>query len=143
MSATPYTTPLALIDQFGEPELIELSDLASPRTYAVDLAVLQRACDRANAEVNGNLRARYTLPLASVPELLPYLAADLARYYLYAVGPPTYVQARFDAARKTLRDIQSGAQPLGIDQAGNDVTSTPSDLPDFTGGEKVFARGTF
>lgn len=141
MSATPYAAPQGLIDQFGEPELIELSDLGTPRTYAVDLAVLQRVCDRANAEVNGFLRARYTLPLASVPELLPYLAADLARYYLYPMEPPTVVQARFDAARKTLREIQSGAQPLGIDQAGNDVTSTPSDLPQFTAGEKVFARG--
>lgn len=141
MPATPYVTPQSLVDEFGERELVELTDRATPRTDAVVEAVAQRACDRAIAEIDAHLRARYTLPLSSVPVLVPYLALDLARYYLYEVEPPTVVQARFDAARKTLRDIQSGAQPLGIDAAGADVTNTPTDLAVFNAGEKVFGRG--
>ena len=141
MPAMPYVTPQSLIDEFGETELVELTDRATPRTNVVDTAVAQRACDRAIAEVDGFLRARYALPLASVPVLVPYLALDLARYYLYEVEPPTVVQTRFEAARKTLRDLQSGAQPLGIDAAGTDVAATPTDLAEFCAGEKVFGRG--
>lgn len=140
MSATPYATPQSLIDAVGEPEIVELTDLATPRTYTVDMAVAQRACDRANAEINAHLRARYKLPLSAVPELLPYLAADLARYYLFQTEPPSVVQSRFDVAQRTLRDIQSGRQPLGIDETGADVADTPQSLPQFSTGQKLFAR---
>lgn len=140
MPATPYVTPQSLVDEFGERELVDLTDRAKPRTNAVDEAVAQRACDRAIAEIDGSLRARYTLPLSSVPERIPYLALDLARYYLYEIEPPTHVQTRFDAARKTLRDLQSGAAVLGIDADGADVTNTPTDLAQFNGGQKVFGR---
>ena len=50
--------------------------------------------------------------LASTPEVLRYIGQDLAHFYLYQSEPPTWVQTRFDAARKTLRDIQTGALPL-------------------------------
>lgn len=141
--STPYVTPQALVSEFGERELIDLTDRATPRAHAVDLAVAQRACDRAIADINGALRARYRLPLSSVPELLPFLALDLARFYLYEGEPPTVVQTRFDEAKKTLRAIQSGAQPLGIDGAGADVADTPLDLPEFHAGDKQFGRGAW
>lgn len=136
----PYVTPQSLIDEFGESELIELTDRATPRQYAVDTEVAQRACDRAIAEINGFVGARYNLPLPAVPELLAGLGRDLARYYLYQVEPPKVVQTRYEAARKTLAFIQSGAQPLGLDAVGAAVNPPPLDLPVFSSGQKVFGR---
>jgi phage gp36-like protein len=143
MSAPLYTTPQALIDAFGEHEMVELSDRATPRANAVDEAVLQDRCERATAEINAALAGRYTLPLQTVPELLRYLALDLARFYLYDREPPMIVKTRFDSARETLRDLGSGRKNLGADAAGASVRELPVDLAQFNAGPKDFARGTW
>ena len=98
MSITAYVEPQALVDEFGERELVELTDIGSPRANEVDFAVAQRTCDRVNT---GRARTRspaLMTPLATVPELLHYLALDLARVYLHEHEPPPLVQTRFDAA---------------------------------------------
>lgn len=143
MSALPYVTPQTLIDAFGEGELVELTDRETPPSEQVNQDVAQRACDRAGVEIDAALAVRYghALPLATVPELLRYLALDMARFYLYEVEPPSLVKTRFDAARQTLRELGAGRQSLGLDLAGAPVTPAPQDLPQFAPGEKVFARG--
>lgn len=141
MTISEYVTPQALVDEFGQREMVALTDVGIDRTDEVDYAVAQRICDRVNAEVGAALAARYTVPLQAVPELLLYLARDLAHYYLYQSEPPTWVQARFDTGRKTLRDVQTGSLPLGIDNTGAAVAPPPLDLPAFSGGSKVFGRG--
>ena len=140
MSITSYVAPQALVDEFGETELIELTDTATPRAGDVDFGVAQRACDRTNTEIAAALSARYTLPLASVPEVLRYVGLDLAHYYLYQTEPPTWVQTRFDAAKKTLRDIQSGSLPLGVDASGASAAQPGHNLPQFSSGSKAFGR---
>ena len=144
MPATaPYVTPDALVAAFGEREIVELTDRDTPRAGEVDTAVAQRACDRAIAEINGHLRARYRLPLSAVPELVFHLARDLARYYLYDLTePPTVVKTRFDLAQKTLLALQRGEQPLGVDALGGDVADAPQDLPEFAVGDKTFGRSS-
>jgi phage gp36-like protein len=134
-----------LIDAFGEREIAELTDRESPRSNEVDSAVAQRACDRASVEIDASLASRYAhvMPLAQVPELLHYLALDLARFYLYEHEPPPLVQTRFDAARASLRELAAGRQSLGPDLAGAVVQPTPSDLPAFSSGPKDFARGAW
>ena len=141
MPITQYVSPQALVDEFGEREMTMLTDVGVERTGEVDFSVAQRACDRVNAELAASLASRYTLPLASTPEVLKYIGQDLAHFYLYQSEPPSWVQTRFDAARKTLRDIQTGALPLGIDTTGGAVVPAPLDLPQFNAGAKVFARG--
>lgn len=140
MSITAYVEPQALVDEFGETELVELTDIATPRAGEVDYAVAQRACDRTNTEIAAAVSARYAVPLASVPEVLRYVALDLAHYYLYQTEPPTWVQTRFDAARKTLRDIQTGALPLGVDATGASAAAPAQNLPQFNTGSKAFGR---
>ena len=141
MPATAYVTAQSLIDEFGEAELVELTDRASPRSLQVDEEVSQRACDRANAVIDGHLRARYTLPLSSMPAQLPFLGRDMARYFLHEREPGEVVKVRYAAAIQTLRDIQSGKQPLGLDATGADIAVAPTDLAVFSSGEKVFSRG--
>lgn len=143
MPTTPFCTPQALVDEFGERELIQLTDIGTDRTGDVDYLVAQRACDRANAEVAAAVSARYSVPLPSTPEVLRYIAQDLAHFYLYQSEPPDWVKTRFDAARKTLRDVQTGLLPLGIDAAGASVSAPSQDLPQMAPGDKVFARGSW
>lgn len=143
MSATRYTTPQALIDAFGEREIVELTDRAEPRADAVDYDVADGACARASVEIDAALAGRYALPLAVVPELLQYLALDLARFYLHDHEPEQLVKTRFDNARATLRELALGRASLGVDLAGVPVAQTPSDLPEFSSGEKAFGRGTW
>lgn len=140
MSIAAYVEPQALVDEFGEAELTELTDVGTPRAGEVDYMVAQRTCDRANVEIAAALSARYPVPLAHVPEVLRYIGLDLAHYYLYQTEPPSWVQARFDAARKTLRDIQTGALPLGVDATGAAAAEPARDLPLFNGGGKAFGR---
>jgi phage gp36-like protein len=140
MAVTVYVEPQALVDEFGERELTELTDVGTPRAGEVDYAVAQRACDRVNIEVAAAVSARYALPLASVPEVLRYVALDMAHYYLYQTEPPSWVQTRFDAARKMLRDIQSGALPLGVDATGTSASAASQNLPVFDSGGKAFGR---
>lgn len=140
MSITAYVEPQGLVDEFGETELIELTDIGTPRANEVDFGVAQRACDRVNTEIAAALSARYSLPLASVPEVLRYVALDLAHYYLYQTEPPTWVQTRFDAAKKTLRDIQTGRLPLGVDASGASAAQPSQNLPQFDTGTKAFGR---
>ena len=142
MPATQYVTPQALVDEFGQREMVQLTDVGDERTGEVDLTVAQRICDRVNAELSAALAARYKLPLARVPEVLRYIGQDLAHFYLYSSEPPTWVQTRFDQARKSMRDIQTGALPLGVDDTGVAVADVPQSLPQFNAGSKVFGRGS-
>ncbi len=143
MSGPPYVTPATLVATFGEPEMVELTDRDTPRANVVNNAVAQLACDRAIAEVNAALAGRYTLPLATVPDLLPFLAQDLAFFYLWQVEPPTLVKTRFDAARATLSDLATGRRSLGPDVTGANVTPPIQNLPAFSPSEKAFSRGAW
>jgi phage gp36-like protein len=140
VSITAFVEPQGLVDEFGETELTELTDTASPRAGEVDYGVAQRACDRVNTEIAAALSARYPVPLSAVPEVLRYVGLDLAHYYLYQTEPPTWVQTRFDAAKRTLRDIQSGALPLGVDASGASAAQPSRDTAQFNAGTKVFGR---
>lgn len=108
-----YATAQDLTDRFGATELIELTDRAN--TGAIDTTVLGRALADADAEINGYLASRYTLPLASVPPVLVAKASDMARYYLYDVRVTEAVKARYDDAVKYLQSLPKGLVSLGLD----------------------------
>lgn len=65
-----YATPQDFIDYFGESESIELTHLDDPLASAPDEAKLQTYLNHAEAEINGYLQSRYTLPLANTPQIL-------------------------------------------------------------------------
>ena len=140
MSITAYVTPADLLDEFGERELVDLTDIDTPRSGQVVQAVAQRACDRANAEVEMSVSARYAVPLGSVPAPLKYIARDMAHFYLYQTSVPTWVKDRHDAALANLRAVRDGKLPLGPDVAGLLVPAAVSDLPEFSSGAKVWSR---
>lgn len=107
-----YATKQNLIDRFGGEELIQLTDRAN--TGAIDDVVLSQALARADAEIEGYLLGRYSLPLASVPPILANIACDAARYYLYDDHAPDHVRTRYEDVRRLLEGISTGKVQLGL-----------------------------
>jgi phage gp36-like protein len=136
-----YVSPADLIAEFGEQEMIDQTDRATPRTHAVDSAVAQRACDRANAEVDAVLAGRYALPLSSVPVLLCYLALDLAYFYLHQAEPNALVKTKYETAQKNLGYIRKGELQLGVDALGAPLPDESQNLPEVVSDGKHFGRG--
>jgi len=132
-----YANAQQMIDRFGEQELIQLTDRANPPLNTMDDAVLAAALDDADAEINGYLQARYTLPLASVPLNIARMARDIARYRLYDDAVTDAVQKRYDQAIKELERISKGIIQLGLDGNNHTVAATAqaatvADAPVFT-----------
>lgn len=107
----PYATLDDLIARFGELELIQLSDAATPGL--IDDAVVARALADADAIVDGHLGGRYALPLAAVPPMLVNVACDLARARLYKDVLPEAVESRRAEAMRYLELLGKGAITLG------------------------------
>lgn len=111
----PYATLNDLIDRFTEAEMIQLTD--TTRTGVVDMTPIDRALADADAEIDGALTGRYALPLASVPDLLVRIAADLARESLYINRPTETVTERAKTARSLLQGIARGTTRLDLPAA--------------------------
>jgi phage gp36-like protein len=81
-----YCTKQDLIDRFGERELIQLTDRTNTPVSTVDDVVVNRALGDATSLIDGYVGKVYTLPLATVPDILAKLSADVARFYLHGKG---------------------------------------------------------
>lgn len=105
-------------------------------------AVVADAIADASAEVDTYLAGRYTLPLASVPEAIARIAAQIARYNLWrrdvASDHPAYVAYR--DALKDLAKIASGEINLGLSTLGDAPAEEGG--PSTTENERVFDRNT-
>lgn len=132
----PYATLQHLVDRFGEDELIRLSD--RDNTGAINADVVAGKLVDADAEIDGYLAGRYTLPLVNMPESLRRIACDVARYHLYDDRVTEAVQKRYDDAIKFLRMVAKGEVQLGVDTGG---TPPPvSAGPQYYQGEAVFSH---
>lgn len=132
-----YATLQNLKDRFGEDELIQLTDRDNLGT--INTTVVDRALADADAQINGYLSVRYTLPLsAPVPTELERIACDLARYALYEDRVTEIVEKRYDAAIRKLRDVAAGHAGLGVDDTGNEQTS--SNVAEMSATTPVFRR---
>lgn len=134
----PYATQQNMIDRFGQQEMIELTDRATPRTDAIVTAVLDRALADADAEINGHLSAKFTLPLSPVPTVLERLACDMARFYLYDERVTEAVKDRYNNAIKFLKGVVSGQITIGVDAAS--ASPAASGGPEYVAAEPVFSR---
>lgn len=119
-----YCTLQQLNDRFGPATIVALTDRADEPTGQVDLEVLNRAIDEADATIDGYLAARYALPLAAVPSLLTTLSMDITIWRLHLSEPSAKVKADYDAALRSLRDI--GAGTIRIPGAGGLEPAAPS-----------------
>lgn len=116
-----YATQADLETRFKNQELIELTDEAG--TGEIDAAAVAVALVDADAEINGYLAGRYTLPLTQTSPELVRLACDITRYKLYDARATELVKARYDDAIAKLRDVARGVASLGIDESSQPVAS--------------------
>lgn len=105
-----YASQTDLTDRFGATELAQRTDRTNGTT--IDTVVLGRALSDADAEIDGYLATRYSLPLASTPPVINRLACDLARYRLYDDGVPETVRVRYQDAVSLLKRMASGEVQL-------------------------------
>lgn len=94
--------------EFGDTELIQLTDRATPPAGTIDDAVLTAALTRADSEINSYVAKRYALPFAAVPDRIKTAALDIARYYLYDARAPQIVIDRYKQQVAWLRDVANG-----------------------------------
>jgi len=113
-----YVTQQDLIDRFGEPELVQLTDRTNRPATTIDATTVARHIADAESMIDGYLGKVYALPLATVPPVLVKIAADLARYFLH--GPSAEkdgaVERAYRDARAWLNDVAGGA--VVIENAG-------------------------
>lgn len=133
-----YASQQNLIDRFGENELIQLTDRDS--LGAIDADVIARALADADAEINGYLSTRYTLPLSPVPAVLEKLACDIARYQLFENKATDIVKERYENSVRFLKDVVSGKVTLGVDGSGESA-ATISNAVQISSTTPVFRRG--
>lgn len=132
----PYATLQDLVDRFADDELIRISDRDDTGAINADVVAVKLA--DADAEIDGYLAGRYTLPLTTVPETLRRIACDVARYHLYDNRVTDTVQKRYDAAIKFLEMVARGQVQLGVDTGG--TAPTVSAGPQYYQADSVFSR---
>jgi phage gp36-like protein len=133
-----YCTLQDLIDRFGESSLVGLTDRAEASTGEIDTDVTDRAIADTDAMIDGYLKVRYALPIASVPPLLRDLALPIAFYKLHVHVAEEKVRVDYQDALKMLSAISlgnvlldvAGAEPAASGTAG--VRTNQADCRDMT-----------
>lgn len=133
-----YATQQDLVDRYGETEIIQLSDRAN--TGAIDVAVVAAKLADADAEIDGYLVGRYTLPLVPVPGSLPRIACDIARYHLYDDRATEQVTARYKDVIRFLELLAKGTVSLGPGTDGDGATPTVGGLPEYCAPAPIWNR---
>lgn len=115
-----YVTVAAMIDKFGERELIQLTDTEAPYLDAINLTKLNAAIEEANSEIDAYIGSRYALPLQTVPPFLKNIGCNLARYYAVTgdLSENDPIQDRYKNSLKTLERVSKGVLTLGGSPAG-------------------------
>lgn len=118
-----YASQNDLSARFGLDELAQVSDQSG--RGVLDQDVVDRALEDANAEVDGYLSARYSLPLAlaNIPAILKRVTCDIARYRLWNDRASDEVRQRYEDARRLLEQIAAGKVRLGLPEADTPAES--------------------
>ena len=132
-----YALKSDLQTALGDAELIQLTDRADPPLGDIDDAVLTRALEAADGEINSYLATRYSLPLAATTAVLRDCAIDIARYRLHDRAAPDRVAQDYKDRIAWLILISTGKASLGVADA-----DAPSGVgaPDMTSGGRDWGR---
>lgn len=119
-----YTTQAEMVTRYGEAELIELTNREEESTGKIVAAVVTQAIDDAEATINSYLRGRVNLPLTDVPQPLPKIAADIARYYLHGDHVTDTVRQIYEDAVQWLKGVSSGRVTIALDSSEANLAAT-------------------
>jgi len=117
--------------EIPEIRIIELTDDDSPNSSgSINLSIVNNRIEKACTTVDGYLRARFTLPLPSVPPIIKSLATDLAVYHLYErlteMNCTEGMILRYNKAIKMLEKIADGTIPIGIEEQDDTAEGFPT-----------------
>lgn len=133
-----HLTPEEMLSFLPERAVVQLTN-DDPHGKEPDMGKVEEALRAAEELVDGYLRGRYELPLATVPTLLRDVVRSIARFKLYERRPesdmPETVMETYKAAVKTLEQIRNGRITLG-------VAATAEALPE-RGEHRMSAPKTF
>lgn len=109
-----YCTEAEIINQIPEEELIQFAD--DDGDEVADTGVIEKAISDADAEIDGYLSGRYTLPFSTVPPILNKLSVDIAIWNLYSrrTVPNEMREKRYNAAVAMLKLMAKGEVKLGV-----------------------------
>lgn len=111
-----YCTLAQLADRYSTAMLVGLSDRDGEAPDEPDAALFARVIADADALIDGYLKVRYALPLASTPRLVTDLSQRVAVYYAHGQVAPDKIRKDYEDALKTLRDVAAGL--IRLDVAG-------------------------
>jgi phage gp36-like protein len=117
-----YAVQADMVQRFTELEIIQLTDRET-NLGVINVDVLDGALQDADAEIDGYIGAKVTLPLTSVPKILVGYACDIARYKLYADDPTENVRNRYKDAISFLSLVGQGKLSLGVTTDNEPVTA--------------------
>lgn len=109
-----YVTLAQLIERYGEPALIALTDRGEIATGVVNEATVNRAIADADATIDGYLVRKYALPLAEAQPMLVKIAGSLVFYDLHTYQPDDKIVNDQKQAMALLKDIGSGVVALTV-----------------------------
>jgi phage gp36-like protein len=130
-----YATQQDLIDRFGLDEITQISDETGSGT--LDTGRVAQALADANAQIDGFLGTRYTLPLSTIPAALNLIACDVSRYRLARL-PADEMRRRYEDALRWLGKVATGEYGLGVDAEGQVPAETSG--VQISGDRRVFTR---
>jgi phage gp36-like protein len=110
----PYVTLAQLIERYGEPALVAVTDRGQFATGVVDEAAIDRAIADADAVIDGYLVRKYALPLAEAQPMLVKIAGSLVFYDLHTYQPDEKIVNDQKLALAMLRDIAAGTVALTV-----------------------------
>jgi phage gp36-like protein len=117
-----YASQSDLIERYGEPMLVDLTDRADPPAGEIDASVVTRALEDADAAIDGYLGGRYALPLATTQPLVRDLALAISVYKLHRDTASEKIRADYDDALAMLKQIANGVMRLsaaGVEPASS------------------------
>lgn len=109
-----YASISDLAERAGDQELRQIAD--RDRDQLPDQPVVDAALIHADNVINGYIAAKFTLPLATVPDLVRTWAVSIARYILHRNGAPEHVAQDYKDALAALKDVAAGRIALPVVQ---------------------------
>lgn len=133
-----YISRSDLLDKLSEHQLVQLTD--DEKQNVANETRIAAAITEAEAEVNGYVAVKYSVPLSPAPDLIKKFSKAIAVKNLWARRQrvPDNVRAEYDDAIAQLKDIAKGLLTLGIEPPP--AESTKGSSGETFGDERVFSR---
>ncbi|MEI8390477.1 MAG: DUF1320 domain-containing protein [bacterium] len=136
-----YCTLYDIKQQVSENTLIEITD--DIQANEINTEIVDEAILYSETLIDGYLRGRYTLPLATIPVLIKIIAADLTVFRLYSrrfqTDMPESINDKYKNSVKLLEQIQKGIISLGIE-----VPASPPERGEYmtnkTSSDRIFTK---